>query len=241
MIQQTIKTLTGNLLISIPDNLHEISLKQLMAMQAAEKLSDLDAMSILSGIPLTELQQIKDYNDLQLFNEQILQLAAQIKDLYNSSAIPNEVTFAINGKATKVKVVKNLSVEPAGAFMAARDVIAEEISKHIALHGEEDWQQTFNPSLQACSQVLAYYFYSRATGQPYDEELAAAFASQVEELPVTQVLPIAKYFFLNYPHLSKPKTGFWHRLCRLWSSGRASKILSTSGTSTPLTHWPGEI
>jgi hypothetical protein len=238
MIQRTLQTITGSLKVAIPTSLHELTLGQLMAMQATENMTDLEAIHILSGIPLQELKQVKSYAELQVFNEQVLALAIEIKQLYNSEAIPDTVTFVLDSKLKTVKVMKNLSVEPAGAFMASRDIIAEEINRHIALHGQDHWQESFNPSLQVCSQVLAHYFYCKVTGLPYDEELAAAFTLQVEQLPVTQSLPVAKYFFLNYPHLSKPKTGFWHRLYRLWSNVRAYVSLKLSAISTQSMHWP---
>jgi len=236
MIKKTLKTLTGSLTVSIPENLHELSLKQLIAMQASANLNDLEAIHILSGVALNELQQIKDYNDLHIFNEQVLALANQIRELYASTTIPDVVKFMVNNAPKKIKVIKNLSVEPAGAFMAAREIIAEEIKKHIDKHGESNWQQTFNPSLQACSQILAYYFYTRVTGLPYDEEPASAFVAEVEKLPVAQALPIARYFFLNFQSLSKPKTGFWHRLHRFWNKRLALRSSRNLNTSIPLTH-----
>lgn len=218
MIQKKLKTTTGKLLVSLPEKLNEVTLGQLMAMQAAPELSDLQAISILSGLPLDELQNIQDVNDLQVFNEQVLSIAHQIKYLYNSDAIPQKTTFRVNNKPVTVKVIKNLSVEPAGAFMAAREIIADEISKHIKQYGKEDWQENFNPSLAACAQVLAQYFYCRATRNKYNEYAAAEFEEQVKQLPVTDALPIAKYFFLNYPNLSKPKTSCWRRVRRLLMS-----------------------
>jgi len=233
MITKKIKTTTGHISLSMPERLAEVTLGQLMAMQQADNLSDLQAISILSGTPLSDLQNIKNADDLQVFSAQVLSIAHQIKYLYNSDAIPQKTTFTINGQVVEVKVMKNLSVEPAGAFMAAREVIADEIGRHIKEFGEAGWQENFNPSLSACAQVLAQYFYCRATGNPYNEYAAAEFAEQVKQLPVTDALPIAKYFFLSYPNLSKPKTGFWHRLCRLWSNAQALRRLSLSGTSTP--------
>jgi hypothetical protein len=230
-----IKTITGHLVITIPQELREVTLGQLMAMQQTEALSDLQAISILSNTPLTDLQNITDVNDLQVFNTQVLSIAHQIKYLYNSDAIPQKTTFQIEGKRVSVKVMKNLSVEPAGAFMAARELIADEIAKHIQQHGEANWQEHYNPSLQSCAQVLAQYFYCRATSKPYNEYAAAEFEEQVKQLPVTDALPIAKYFFLSYPNLSKPKTGFWHRLQRLWSSARGLNSLSRLNISTPST------
>lgn len=218
---KTLKTTTGKVTLSMPEKLEQVTLGRLMEMQATKDMSDLQAVSILSGTPLNDLQNIVDVNDLQVFNSQVLSIAHQIKYLYNSDAISKETTFTIDCKPVKVKVMKNLSVEPAGAFMAAREIIADEIAKHITQHGEADWQEHFNPSLQACAQVLAQYFYCRATGKPYNEYAAAEFEEQVKLLPVTDALPIAKYFFLSYPNLSKPRTGFWHRLQRRLNSARA--------------------
>jgi hypothetical protein len=232
MIHKSIQTLTGLLKVSLPGTLDELRLEQLMALQQAEQLTDLQAIHILSGVPLQELQQVKYFNDLQIFNEQVQLLANQIKELYNSNAIPKEVTLVIEGAPSKIKITQNLSVEPAGAFMATRDAIAEEISSHITRHGEADWQQHFNPSLKLCSYILAQYLYCRATGKPYDELLASEFTTQVKQLPVTEALPIAKYFFLSYPNLSKPRTGFWPHLHRLWSSVRASKLSRVLNIST---------
>jgi hypothetical protein len=200
-MNRKIKTATGNININLPDKLQQVSLSQLMAMQSAKQLSDLEAISILSNTPLHDLQNITDVNDLQVFNAQVLSIAHQIKYLYNSDAIPQKTTFIIEGKQVSVKVMKNLSVEPAGAFMAAREVIADEIAKHIQQHGEADWQERYNPSLQSCAQVLAQYFYCRATGKPYNEYAAAEFEEQVKQLPVTDALPIAKYFFFELSKL----------------------------------------
>lgn len=221
MIQKTLKTTTGKLPVKMPEKLEEITLGQLMAMQAAPKLSDLQAISILSGAALEALQNIPDVNDLQIFSEQVLSIAAQIKYLYNSDAIPRQTMFTINEKPVTVKVIKNLSIEPAGAFMAAREIITEEINQHIKQYGEADWQENFSPSLAVCAQVLAQYFYCRATGNKYNEYAAAEFEEQVKKLPVTDALPIAKYFFLSFQSSLKRKTSFWHRARRHWMSAQA--------------------
>ena len=213
-----LKTTTGQLSIAMPEKLEQVTLAQLIAMQSADKLGDLEAISILSGMPLTDLQNVCDAEDLAPFIKQVADIARQIKYLYNSDAIPAKVAFTIDSKPMTVKVQKDLSVEPAGAFMAAREVIAGEIAKHIEQHGEKDWQEHFSPSLTACAGVLAQYFYCRATGKPYNEYAIAAFEEQVKQLPITDALPIAKYFFLSFPNLSKPRTGCWPRFRRLWNS-----------------------
>jgi hypothetical protein len=231
MIEKTVKTLTGKLSIKIPSALTELNLGQLMQMQAIEQLSDLDAISILSGIPVADLKNVVHFNEFDVFGDAILSLSGQIKYLYNAEAIPDKISFDIDGKKVNVKVNRNLSIEPAGAFMASRDIIAEEISNHIKQHGEEDWQTTFNPSLKACCQVLAQYCYCRATGNRYDEYKAEEFAETIKTLGVTEALPIARYFFMSFLGLSRPKTGFWRRLRQPWRKKpeyRLSKSLNIS-------------
>jgi hypothetical protein len=105
--------------------------------------------------------------------------------------------------------------------MAARDIIAEEINEHIKLHGEDDWQECFSPSLKACCQVLTQYFYCRATGEKYNEYKADAFIETVKNISVVEALPIGKHFFMSYPNLSKPKTNYWLRSRQFWRGKRA--------------------
>lgn len=236
-----LNTLTGYLRVTMPANLSELSLQQLIDLQNAKELDDLTTVSILSGTPIADLQNVKTAQHLDVFRDHITALAAQIPQVYNGGTVPDRVSFLINDRPKVVKVMKNLSVEPAGAFMASREIIADEISKHIQEHGEADWQENFSPSLSACARLLAQYFYCRATGKPYNEYAAAEFEEQVKLLPVTNALPIAKYFFLSYPNLSKPKTGFWHRLHRLWNSARGSKTSSRLNISTPSTPSPAAM
>jgi hypothetical protein len=180
---------------------------------------------------VADLKNVVHFNEFDVFGDAILSLSSQIKYLYNAEAIPDKISFDIDGKKVSVKVNRNLSIEPAGAFMASRDIIAEEISNHIKQHGEEDWQTTFNPSLKACCQVLAQYFYCRTTGNRYDEYKTEEFAETIKMLGVTEALPIARYFFMSFLGLSRPKTSFWQRLLQPWRKKpeyRLSKSLNIS-------------
>lgn len=229
-VSKTLKTTTGKLLVQIPSSLSDITIGQMMELQDEPDLSDIKAISILSGIPVRQLQNVKNADDLAVFGEAVLSLSQQIKYLYKSDAIPKKVTFP-SGKM--VDVAGNLSVEPVGAFMAARDIISDEIAEHIKIHGDEDWQQNFNPSLKACCQVLAHYFYCRAAGKPYNEYEADEFTAEIKKLRVMEALPIAKHFFTCYPSLSATKTSCWHRLLQRWNDVRAYRNLRNLNTLTP--------
>ena len=231
MIEKTLKTTTGKLRVSIPTQLNEVTLGQMMDLQQTPDLNDIDAISILSGIPSDQLKTVLNFTDFQLFGDVVQSLSHQIAQLYNSDTIPDQIILSA-GKPT-VKVMKNLSIEPAGAFMAAREIIADEISECIKIYGEEDWQDYFNPSLKACCQILAHYFYCKATSKPYNEYEAEAFTTEIKKLRVTEALPIAKHFFSCYPNLSKQKTNYWQRLQQFWKKKQASAHSKSLSTSTP--------
>jgi hypothetical protein len=215
MIEKTLRTIGGSLRLRIPTILGEITLGQMIQLQEGHYLNDLEAISILSGIPKEELNNVIDFDDLSIF-EYVQSLAHQIKYLYNSDAIPHNVTFMLGKRKIDFKVIHHLSVEPAGAFLAARDIIADEINCHIGLYGEEHWKEHFQPSLTACSAVLAQYFFCRATEKKYDEHEAEEFAEEVNKLRVTEALPIAKHFFTRYPDLLKQNLSFFQRLHLYW-------------------------
>ncbi|HEY8783946.1 MAG TPA: hypothetical protein VIM16_20120 [Mucilaginibacter sp.] len=214
MIEKTLKTTTGKLMVKTPTNLNEITLGQMMELQEKPSLTDMEAISILAGIPVGQLQNVCKIDDLMAFGDAVCALSEQIIRLYDSDAIPQKVTFRRHDGDVTIAVIKNLSVEPAGAFMAAREIIAGEINEHIADYGEDDLMESFNPSLKACCQVLAHYFYCRVTARQYDEYEAEEFCNEVKKLRVTEALPIAKHFFTCYPNLYKPKISFWHRVLR---------------------------
>lgn len=234
MIEKKLKTTEGQLVVKIPTLINELTLGQLMDMQEKPYLTDLEAISILSGVPVDELNCVCDVTDFQIFSEYILLLSHQIGLLYNRDDIPKKVTFYVE-KPITVNVISNLSVEPAGAFMAARDIIAEEIKEHIEKHGEEDWQETFKPSLKACCQVLGQYFFCRVTGKKYNEYQAEEFYNEVKKLKVTEALPVARHFFTCYPHLSRRKTNYFGRLRQHWRKKQEYRRLNALSISIPST------
>jgi hypothetical protein len=230
MIEKTLKTGDGKLKVRIPTILNEITLGQMMEMHERHYMDDLDAISILSGITKEELYTVTNFDDFQVFGDYVQSLAHQIKYLYNSDIVPHKVTFMLGKRKVTINVIRNLSVEPAGAFLAARDIIADEINEHISLYGEDGWREHFQPSLKACCSVLAQYFFCRATGKKYDEYEAEEFADEIKKLRVTEALPIAKHFFSCYPDLLKQKIGFFQRLHQYWRRRQVYKRLKNLNT-----------
>jgi len=233
MIEKTLKTTGGKLLVKMPTLLNEITLGQVMEMQQKQYINNIDAISILSGIPAQELNNVTNIDDFKAFGESVQSLSHQIKYLYNSDAIPAKVSFMLGKNKVTVNVIQNLSVEPAGAFMAASDIIADEINETIKIYGEENWKEHFHPSLKACCQLLAHYFFCRATGKPYNEYQAEQFTAEIKKMRVTEALPIAKHFFTCYPNLLRQKISFLQRLQHYWRKKQVSARLNNLNTSTP--------
>jgi len=71
MIEKTLKTTEGKLLVKIPTALNEVTLGQMMEMQEKHYLNDMEAISILSGIPVKELHNVTNANDFQVFGNSV--------------------------------------------------------------------------------------------------------------------------------------------------------------------------
>lgn len=235
MITKTFKTTDGKIKITIPSELKEITLGMMIGLDKKNAdntdLSELEVISVLSGIQKDELYNVRNIDDFNEFQNHVLSLVHQIQYTFQEQAvIPKEVT--ISGKT--VNVINNLSVEPVGAFMNCRDIIADEINEAMAFFGEEEWKQNnnFKPSLKCAARVLAHYFYCPVTKKPYNEFEAEAFEAEVTKLPMVQALPIATFFFLNYPNLLKPKVSFLNLFKAEWKKRQALRHLKYTGITT---------
>lgn len=220
MISKTLKTVDGTIKVTIPSMLHELTLGMLIAMQ--DDNSELETIAILSGIDKEELYNVRNINDFELFRDHVLSLAHQIS--YESDNLPLPKSILIAGK--KVDVINNLSIEPAGAFMECRNIIADEINEHRLAYGDKEWDDyfeangkmpiDFKPSLNSAALILAHYLYCPTTKLPYNEEKAEAFKREVLKLSIALTIPIAKYFFLSYPNLWKQKQSYLKVIIQLW-------------------------
>lgn len=246
MFEKTLSTTEGKLRVKIPTTLQELTVGQLLQLQTDETLSDLQSISILSHIPYDTLLNITDPNEIQDFERPILTLVNSIQFMYDKDAIPEEISFVRDDHYTSivkqpkkgffkrlfspdkpthntVKVLKNLSIEPVGAYMNARDIISDEINEHIKRYGEQNWRDNLNPSTKSIGMLLAHYFYCPATRQPYNENKAEQFFDVVKHLSVAEAMPIGRYFFLKYPDLLKQKTSFWQQVRQYWKQRQALK------------------
>lgn len=241
MITKKLKTLDGYISISIPSLVSEITLGMAIAMQ--QDNTDIETISILSGLPLDELYAVRNINDFDIFREHVLSLAHQMS--YECSDLPVPKFVFLMGK--KVSVIDNLSIEPAGAFMECKNIIADEINEHRQAYGDEAWDAYFEengkmpidfaPSLNSAALILAHYLYCPTTGLPYNEDKAEKFKEEIHKLSLTLTVPIAKYFFLSYPNLWREKQSFSKVIIQLWKKRRELKRSKGFRTLIPSIVW----
>jgi hypothetical protein len=201
MIEKILHTPKGLLTVRIPTVLNEVTLGQMMALQEQSHPGDVETISLLSGITEAELYELDDFASLAVFSDAIRSLAHQVRYLYHSNILPRKVSLMLGKRKVVLPVLRHLSIEPADALIAASDIIADEINRHILLFGEDHWRENFQPSLRSCCNLLAQYFFCRATGKKYDEFEVIQFAEDLKQMRITDVLPIARHFFSAYPDL----------------------------------------
>lgn len=207
----TFENLDGTeLSIKIPENLHEISFAQLMALQNPE-LTDLGTLSILSGVVEEDLYNAKSYQLLTDKAKMYIELFLYATNKSSLEKLPNKINVIYNNQVKKIKLPKRLSMEPAGAFMAAKDIISREIDVAIELFGLDEWQNNFSPSYESCAAIVNEFLFCNVTGAPWNEVKPdfSDYVKKAENKPFDvahnmsafDVLAIAKYFFNAYPEL----------------------------------------
>lgn len=224
MITKTIKTTSGPLVISIPASRDEISIGLLQALtpEPGHSFSNLETLGILSGIPVeseTEpcLYDVINLSDYDVFDQTLQLLAYQLKAFVEVQDIPDGVILdipqaqikrwfgRIEHKGKYVPVLKNLGIQPAGAYMEAKELIKGEYERWERVKKEYGDDIEFNPSIESQIRLLSLYLYCPATGEKFNTVKVSQFDEVIKKLSITKALPIARYFFLKYPNLSKPK------------------------------------
>lgn len=232
MLTKTVKTTNGDLKLTIPTKRDEISidLLQRLTPPVGHSYSFLEQISIMTGVPTGDkefdkreidvdtvtLNDIETLYELSPFEDALQGLAYQLAAFQEVQEIPDKITLPIARPLTgwfrspgkrfvEVEVIKNLGIEPAGAYMEAKEVIKSEWERWEKVKKEYGDHIEFNPSIESQIKLLAIYFYCRATGEKFKTHKIAEFSEVIKKLSITHALPIARYFFLRYPNLSKPK------------------------------------
>lgn len=227
MISKTVKTTGGFLKITIPSTRDEITLGMLDALtpKPGHSFSAIDQLSILSGIPIAPeadgvigLYDAYNIEDYSVFDETLQTLAYQISAFKEVQEIPETIVLPMEQSHTQrwfkanrfhvgkvIPVMKNLGIQPAGAYMEAKERIKDEYTEWERIKRRYGDDIEFNPSIASYIRILALYFHGPATGEKFNTVKATEFEEVIRKLSITKALPIARYFFLSYPNLSKPK------------------------------------
>lgn len=229
MITKKIKTTGGDLKITIPSEISELTIGMLIDLtpEPGDMLSPLQQLSVLSGIQKEYspgqpdaicLEDVERIDDLSVFDDTLQAIAYQIKSFVIEQELPEAILIPVPQPSVKrwfgiervhagkmVKVISNLGIEPAGAYMEAKELIKSEYEEWDRIKKWHGDHIEFSPSIHSLCKLLALYFYCPATGEKFNTIKANEFQSAIRQLQITKALPIARYFFLKYPNLSKPK------------------------------------
>lgn len=207
-MKKQFKAVDGDITLSIPERFEEITLGQLIDLQAPGN-NLVDEVAILSHVPKDDLYNIRNISDLASLTPAIEELTAKILMDYDSSAMPKRITVGLTEKKT-IEISEDLGIRPAGAFIAADQAINAEMEKAREQYGD-DWEEHFKPSGDTLLTVLANFLYCEVTGLPWTEKGVNSFKHVVRWVPAYQALPIAKCFFLPYLNCASLTLSYWNK------------------------------
>ena len=177
---------------NFPTELHEISLGQFFALRKAKGL--IDEICALTGLDRQSIQNFKTPADLEKCAQLLGTLGDKLAAGFEGEKLPKQIV--LGGKT--IKIPKNLKLEPVGAFIAVHNLINEEYKRCAEVQTE------FDPT-DIIPQVLAQYLYRPLMGQDalYSDERIEdeAYTAQIMQLPITEAVPMANFFFRKFPHL----------------------------------------
>ncbi|MDB5154663.1 MAG: hypothetical protein JWR54_3414 [Mucilaginibacter sp.] len=127
------------------------------------------------------------------------------------SFTPKAIKVKYKGKLKKVSL-KRMGIEPAGAFLTSRNIIADEIKRSRQEWGEDQWQDNFTPSYEVICRVVDQFLYCPVTKTLWEEQIVKNTRLSLN-LSVPEVMYIGKHFFNAYPNLIRPRTRLQSMKC----------------------------
>lgn len=193
-------TINGNA-VNFPTSVFDLSLKQFFALKKSKDI--IDEISACTGIARNTIENFKDLKTVHNAQALLSALRVSIEEGFDGRNFPKEVYIGLK----KIKVPSELRLEPIGAFMSVNDILAEHNNKMIAdglKQGRTITTEDINFT-DCIPKVLAHYFFRPYHGDDvlYSDIKAESpeYMEKILNLPLTQAVPLANYFFLKFPNL----------------------------------------
>jgi len=187
--------------VQFPVDVRDISLKQFFQLKQAKDI--LDEISICTGIARNQIENFKDLKAVQVAQGLLGALSASIAQGFDGITLPDNIFIGMK----KIKVPKELRLQPIGAFMSVNDILSDHINKMQADATKQGKTlEIVDINFTDCiPKVLAHYFYLPYHGDDvlYSDLKAEApeYLEKIMNIPLTQAVPLGNYFFLKYPNL----------------------------------------
>lgn len=193
----------------IPLTVHELTLKQFFGLRRPGN-DIIDEISALSGIPRVKIENFKDIGSINAAQVIVKTLGESIQRGFDTGKKPDYVFIGMK----KIKVPKDLRLQPIGAFMSAHDILSDHTNTMIR-QAEKQAKEQGVPFLgldkkdinytDCIPKVLAHYFFIHYFGEStiYSDTKAedSDYMDKIMNMRLVDAVPIANDFFLKYPNL----------------------------------------
>lgn len=173
-----------------PTEASELTLKQFFELRGAKNI--VDEICAVTGIDKMTIENFKNPQTLASAMTLMNVLALSIKS-FKAPVLPDYVYIGLK----KIKVPKQLNLEPIGAFMSVNDILAEQTVKTELAKAEPDFTDVI-------PRVLSHYFFIHVfPGMQYSDERAESpeYMRDIMNMRFVDAVPIGNFFFLKFPHL----------------------------------------
>ncbi len=187
--------------VQFPTSVYDLNLRQFFAIKKSKDI--LDEISACTGIARNTIENFKDLKTVNAAQALLSTLRMSIEAGFDSRTFPTHIQIGMK----KIKVPAELRLEPIGAFMSVNDILAEHSNKMVAEATKQGKTMTTDDiNFTDCiPKVLAHYFYLPYHGEGvlYSDLKAETpeYMGKILNIPLTQAVPLANYFFLKFPNL----------------------------------------
>ncbi len=212
--------------LTIPENVSEITLGQFIRLRDSSEIDNLERLSIICNTSKKDLASLewssKAYKQLNDAIALTTHLNQSIEELFNTDQkliTPNSVI--ILGKV--IKIPKDLEKQPFWPSRKVKEILQEQVE--ATGKGE-----AFDPT-DKIADVLAHYLYVPFTELTYNEYRAEEFKEAVYDLPLSQAVALANFFFLQWKPLYLTKTNSLLTSLLIWKKRlvlKCSRFMKTS-------------
>ena len=201
---------------SLPSDASEVTLGQFLKLREADANDHISQLSVLMNVNKEDINLLSTKYSKQILNA-IKLTQVLIQDL---QAFFESDVYLVPPKEVKlmdkiVRIPQDLQKEPFWPSRKVKEIIQDKL-KETGSGNEFDLTDK-------AADVIAHYLYFPYTGRPYNEYQAEEFKEVILDLPITEAMPLATFFFLKWKPLYLTRWSCFLVALRIWRKKLALK------------------